>query len=59
MRELQSSKWIRHGQDDDEVHEAVFESASSVMLKPDGGFPLDKFLERVEELAKTKNGDDI
>ena len=52
-------KWIKHGNDSDEVHEAVIEADATVMLDAEGEFPPDEFLLKVEELTETKYKDDF
>lgn len=53
------SKWIKHGDDSDEVHEAVIETAATIRLDANGEFPLDKFILQVEELTESKYKDDF
>jgi hypothetical protein len=51
-------KYIRRKGEIVEIHPAVVDAAASVKLNDQGWFPVDKFLETVDELIHTKYKDD-
>ncbi len=48
------NKWMKKGEEMIGLHPAVIEAAATVMLGSDGNFPVNSFLAKVEQVAKTK-----
>jgi len=54
MHEERLKKYTIAGEDFVKIHPAVTDAAALVMLDEHGNFPVDAFIEKVEELIKTK-----